>query len=172
MMQVTIPLDGPSVLEIEGERVELTLRAWLSKAHYFSYGRREADENYRFLVFQVRGRNLGRRLVSVRIMDNAEVLVDRGYIYRIATQPCFALRPEEVGVDYAVFEILSTVKPVEVTWEDEGQHFVIDLRDGKLEELKPGKFEEIFRAEIKSELEDNSDLEEDYLPRVQPFHLC
>ena len=33
-----------------------------AKAHYFAYGLRSADERYRFLVFKVRGHNVGRRL--------------------------------------------------------------------------------------------------------------
>lgn len=45
------------------------------------------------------------------------------------------LRPEESAVDYAVFEILSTVKPLEVTWKNLERDLLIDLRDAELEQF-------------------------------------
>jgi len=68
-------------------------------------------------------------------MDRSEVLVDRGYIYERITHPSFGLRPEEVAVDYAVYEILATVKPVEVTWSDAMRDFLLDLRSAELGEF-------------------------------------
>ena len=45
--------------------------------------------------------------------------------------PFIALRPE----DYAVFETLSTVKPIEVTWKDRKRDFLFDLHDAELGEF-------------------------------------
>ena len=129
-----IPLGELFLLTVQGEPIELQINACLSRAHYFSYGLRSADEHYRFLVFKVRGRNVG-RLVTVELMDRAEVLVDKGYIYERVTHPSFALRPEESAVDYAVFEILSTVKPVEVTWKGLEGDFLMDLRNEELDQF-------------------------------------
>jgi len=130
-----IPLGELFTLTFQGEPIELQINACLSRAHYFLYGLRNADEHYRFLVFKIRGRNVGRRLVTVELMDRAEVLVDKGYIYERLTHPCFALRPEESAVDYAVFEILSTVKPIEVTWRGLDCTFLIDLRSEELDQF-------------------------------------
>jgi len=132
---ISIPLGEPFLLEVEDQPIELHINACLTKAHYFDYGLRNADDHYRFLVFKVRGRNLGRRLVSVVLMDRSEVLVDKGYIYERITHPSFGLRPEEAATDYAVFEILATVKPVEVTWSDRTREFLLDLRSAELEEF-------------------------------------
>jgi len=133
-----IPLGDLFTLAVEDQPIELQICACLTKAHYFDYGLRNADEHYRFLVFKVRGHNLGRRLVTVELMDRSEVLVDKGYVYERVTHPSFALRPEEFAVDYAVFEILSTVKPIEVTWRDLRRDFLIDLRAADLEEFYVG----------------------------------
>ena len=130
-----IPLGDLFILTVEDQPIELKISACLSRAHYFDYGLRNADENYRFLIFKVRGHNLGRRLVTVELMDRAEVLVDKGYVYEREAHPFFALRPEEFAVDYAVFQILSTVKPVEVSWRDLAREFLIDLRGADLEEF-------------------------------------
>lgn len=142
-----IPLAKPFILTIEDEPVELQVNACLSKAHYFDYGLKNADENYRFLVLRVRAYNLGRRLVHVELMDRSEVLVDKGYVYERITHPCFALRPEEFRVDHAVFEILSTVKPVEVTWNDRGRNFLIDLHEAQLEKFDYGDLMEYFETD-------------------------
>jgi hypothetical protein len=132
---VSIPLGELFLLTVQGEPIELHINACLTKAHYFAYGLRSADEQYRFLVLKVRGHNVGRRLITVEIMDRSEVLVDKGYVYERITHPCFALRPEESAVDYAVFEILSTVKPVKVTWKSLEQDFLIDLRNAELDQF-------------------------------------
>ena len=116
-----IPLGELFLLTVQDEPIELQINACLSKAHYFAYGLKSADEHYRFLVFKVRGHNVGRRLVTVELMDRSEVLVDKGYIYERITHPCFAVRPGGSAVDYAVFEILSTVKALEVTWKNLGE---------------------------------------------------
>jgi len=134
-MPLRIPLGELFFLTVQDEPIELQINVCLSRAHYFAYGLRSADEHYRFLVFKVRGHNVGRRLVTVELMDRSEVLVDKGYVYERITHPCFALRPEESAVDYAIFEILSTVKPVEVTWKTLERDFVIDLRGAELEQF-------------------------------------
>lgn len=123
-----IQLGRPFILDVKGEQVELVFTAWVSEAFYFSHGWQEADENYLFLVLRVQARNMGRRLVQLEIMDKSIVLVDRGYEYVRVTHPCFGLRPEEAGTGYAVFEILSGVKPVKITWNDQGRNFIIHLR--------------------------------------------
>jgi hypothetical protein len=142
-----IPLGKPFILTVEDEPIELQVNACLSKAHYFDYGLKNADEHYRFLVLRVRAYNLGRRLVSVELMDRSEVLVDKGYVYERITHPCFALRPEEFRVDYAVFEILSTVKPVLVTWNDRERNFLIDLHEAQLEKFDYGDPMEYFETD-------------------------
>jgi len=134
-MPLRIPLGELFLLTVQDEPIEFQINACLSRAHYFAYGLRSADEHYRFLVFKVRGHNVGRRLVTVELMDRAEVLVDKSYVYESITHPCFALRPEESAFDYAVFEILSTVKPVEVTWKSLERDFCINLRDAELEQF-------------------------------------
>jgi len=123
---------------MEEQPIELQINACLTKAHYFDYGLRNADDRYRFLVFKVRGRNLGCRLASVVLMDRSEVLVDKGYVYERITNPSFGLRPEDSAVDYAVFEILASVKPVEVTWRDSTREFLLDLRSAELGEFYDG----------------------------------
>ena len=140
VMALRIPLGKSFILTVEDQPIELQISACLTKAHYFDYGLRDADDGYRFLVFKVRGHNLGRRLVSVELMDRSEVLVDKGYVYEKITHPFFALRPEEFAVDHAVFEILSTVKPVEVTWRDHERDFLIDLREAELGEFYADDF--------------------------------
>ena len=142
-----IPLGKPFILTVEDEPIELQVNACLSKAHYFDYGLTNADEHYRFLVIRVRAHNLGRRLVSVELMDRSEVLVDKGYVYERITHPCFALRPEEFRVDYAVFEILSTVKPMQVTWNDRERNFLIDLHEAQLEKFDYGDLMEYFETD-------------------------
>jgi hypothetical protein len=136
---VNIPLGKAFILTVKDEPIELQVNACVSKAHYFDYGLRNADEHYHFLVFTVRGRNLGRRLVTVELMDQSEVVVDKGYVYGRITHPSYALRPEESKVDYAVFEILSTVKPIELSWTAQGRDFLIDLRELELERFQYGK---------------------------------
>ena len=133
-----IPLGELFILTVEDQPIELKISACLSRAHYFDYGFTRADEHYRFLILKVRGHNLGCRLVTVELMDRSEVLVDKGYVYENVTHPSFALRPEEFAVDYAVFEILSTVNPVEVTWRGRARDFLIDLRAAELEEFYDG----------------------------------
>jgi len=135
---IRIPLNDIFILPVKDQPIELQITACLSRAHYFDYGLRNADEHYRFLVFKVRGHNVGRRMVPIELMDRSEVLVDKGYVYERVTHPSFALRPEEFAVDYAVFEILSTVKPIEVTWRDLARYFLIDLRAAELEEFYDG----------------------------------
>lgn len=71
-------------------------------------------------------------------MDRSEVLVDKGYVYERITHPYFGLRPEDSAVDYAVFEILASVKPVEVTWRDATREFLLDLRSAELGEFYDG----------------------------------
>ena len=144
---IEIRLGKPFILTIEDEPIELQVNACLSKAHYFDYGLTNADEHYRFLVIRVRAHNLGHRLVSVKLMDRSEVLVDKGYVYERITHPCFALRPEEFRVDYAVFEILSTVKPIQVTWNDRNRNFLIDLHEAQLEKFDYGDLTEYFETE-------------------------
>ncbi len=133
--EVRVRLEVPFILEVNDEPVELTYTGWLSRSHYFSYGWKRADEGYQFLVLRVQGRNIGRRVVSVGIMERAEVLVDIGYIYKIGANPEFGLRPGEARSDYATFEILSTVKPLRVSWHERGRHFILDLRDVELEKI-------------------------------------
>ena len=123
---------------VEDQPIELQINACLSKAHYFDYGLRNADDRYRFLIFKVRGRNSGRRLVTVQLMDRSEVLVDKGYLYECITHPYFGLRPEDTAIDYAVFEILTAVKPIEVTWKDLTREFLIDLRSAEVGEFYEG----------------------------------
>jgi len=144
---IEIPLGKPFILTIEDEPIELQINACLSKAHYFDYGLTNADEHYRFLVIRVRAHNLGHRLVSVKLMDRSEVLVDKGYVYERITHPCFALRPEEYRVDYAAFEILDTVKPIQVTWNDRNRNFLIDLHEAQLEKFDYGDLTEYFETE-------------------------
>jgi hypothetical protein len=139
-MVLQIPIGKSFILTVEDQPIELQISACLTKAHYFDYGLRNADDHYQFLVFKVRGHNLGRRLVSVELMDQSEVLVDKGYVYGRVTYPVFAVRPEEFAVDYAVFEILSSVHPVEVTWKDRRRDFLIDLRDAELGEFYKDDF--------------------------------
>jgi len=77
-------------------------------------------------------------LVTVQLMDRSEVLVDKGYLYECITHPYFGLRPEDTAIDYAVFEILSAVKPIEVTWKDLTREFLIDLRSAEVGEFYEG----------------------------------
>ena len=64
--------------------------------------------------------------------------MDKGYVYERITHPSFGLRPEDSAVDYAVFEILASVKPVEVTWRDATREFLLDLRSAELGEFYDG----------------------------------
>jgi len=128
-----IRLRVPLIIGIEDERpVELTFTStWLSTTHHFTYGFRESDEGYRFLVFLIQARNLGPRTVTPVIVEGFEVLADNGYIYSEIDSPTFGLRPGESKVDYLIFEILSSVNPVQLVWNDRSRcrKFVMDLRE-------------------------------------------
>lgn len=120
--------------------IEITFTAaWFTTAHKW----RTADEGYKFLVIEIRAKNLGIKETVILCVVRWEVTVDKGYVYKHETcdLSCASIRPEETKTGYVLFEILATTTPIEARyygslWVDDPT-LVLDMRGESIATKSP-----------------------------------
>jgi len=128
-----IRIGQPIVVKIEDylSHDEVPTEFTITSAKIEEWHITRARTGYKFLILQIRAKNMGRREVTVSFLPPVgswEVRVDNGYVYR-ASGPVFSLRPGEVGEQDMPFEILASTRPVECyTASEFGEQYVFDLR--------------------------------------------